>query len=110
MEAIKEGVPTFTNETPHVMQPPLKVGDIVCVLKDLTPQGIWPIGRVVEEYPGKDGTRRVVTVRAAHGTLNRPLPLLLRFFDFFATPFPPFQTIWGPREYVTEATTFSQSL
>ena len=29
-------------------QPPLKLGDVVWVLKDLTPRGIWPLGRVVE--------------------------------------------------------------
>ena len=62
------------------MQPPLKVGDIVWVLKDLTPRGIWPIGRVVEEHPGRDGTTRVVTVRTAYGTLNRPATALVKVF------------------------------
>ena len=62
------------------MQPPLKVGDIVWVLKDLTPRGIWSIRHVVEEHPGRDGTTRVVTVRTDYGTLNRPATALVNVF------------------------------
>ena len=66
--------------TLNEMQPPLKVGDIVWVLKDLTLRGIWPIGRVVEENTGRDGTTRVMTVRTAYGTLNRPATALVKVF------------------------------
>ena len=81
------------NET----QPPLKVGDIVWVLKDLTPRGIWPIGRVVEEHPGRDGTTRVVTVRTSHGTLNRPATALVKVFWFFCNAFCAVPDNPGPR-------------
>ena len=69
------------------MQPPLKVAHIVWLLKDITPRGIWPIVRLVEEHPGGDGTTRVVTVRTAYGTFNRPATVLLRFFEFFCNAF-----------------------
>ena len=65
------------------MQPPLKVAHIVWLLKELTPQGIWPILRVAEEHPGGDGTARVVTVRTAHGTFNHPTTAFVKVFSNF---------------------------
>ena len=71
------------------MQPPLKVAHTVWLLKDLTPRGIWPIVLVVEEHSGGDGTTRVVTVRTAYGTFNRPTTAFVKVFSdfFFATNF-----------------------
>ena len=56
----------------------LKVNDLVCILKDLTPRGIWPAGRIVEFSPGKDGSVCVVKVKTAYGTYVRPVAGLAR--------------------------------
>ena len=61
-------------------QPLLKVGDVVWVLKDLTPRGIWPIGRVVETSPGQDCEVRVAKVKTAYGSFVRPVASLARVF------------------------------
>ena len=50
------------------------------VLKDLTPRGIWSIGRVVDEHRGRDGITRVMTVRTTYDTLNRPAAGLVKVF------------------------------
>ena len=62
-------------------QPPLKVGDDVWVLKDLTPRGIWPLGRVMETSPGRDGEVRVAKVKTAYGSFVRPVAGLARYFS-----------------------------
>ena len=46
----------------------LKVNDLVWILKDLTPRGIWPLGRIVETSSGKDRSVRVVKVKTVYGT------------------------------------------
>ena len=114
VEVLEEGAPTFTNEMLQatMMYPPLKLGDIMWVLKNLTPRGIWPIGHVAEEHAGRIGTTWVVTImRTAYGTFNCPAiaPVNVYFVnvrnDFCAV-----QTIRAPREYVAEVAIFSQSL
>ena len=54
-------------------QTPLRVSDIVWILKNMTPRGIWPLGRVLEVYPGLDGQHPAVKVKTAHGTYIRPV-------------------------------------
>ena len=58
----------------------LKVNDVVWILKDFTPRGIWPLGRVEEVFPGRDGNNRVVKVKTAYGTFVRPVSGLARVF------------------------------
>ena len=41
----------------------LKVGDAVLVISPNTPRGHWPLGRVIEVYPGQDGHVRVAKVQ-----------------------------------------------
>ena len=59
-------------------QAPLRLNDIVWILKDMTPRGIWPLGRVPEAYPGRDGQHRVVKIKTAYGTYVRPVYALAR--------------------------------
>ncbi|CAH4000076.1 unnamed protein product [Pieris brassicae] len=33
----------------------------------------WPLGKVIEDYPGKDGVCRVVLVKTATGVYKRPV-------------------------------------
>ena len=54
---VKEYLPTLLKRSKwnENNQSPLKVNDVVWILKDMTPRGIWPLGRVLEVYPGRDG-------------------------------------------------------
>ena len=80
---IKEYVPTLLKRRKWTdnNQPPLKVGDVVWVLKNLTPRGIWPLGRVVETSPGRDCEVRVAKVKTAYGSFVRPVAGLARVFS-----------------------------
>ena len=44
--------------------------------KDL-PRGKWPLGRIVETYPGRDGHTRVAKVQCGERTLVRPIHKLV---------------------------------
>lgn len=48
-------------------------GDIVLVRDDTMPRNIWPLGRIVDVYPGDDGLVRSVRVKTATTTLHRPI-------------------------------------
>ena len=51
--------------------------DLVLVTDtSLIRQGSWPLGRVLQTHPGKDGLVRVATVKTATGTYVRPLSKL----------------------------------
>ena len=64
----KEYLPTLLKRTKwNFAEELLKRGVVVWILRDRTPRGIWPLGRVTAEHPGRDGTTRVVTVRTAYG-------------------------------------------
>ena len=39
---------------------------------DQTPRSHWPLGRIVEVYPGKDGIVRSVKVKTPNNELIRP--------------------------------------
>ncbi|XP_074653605.1 uncharacterized protein LOC141907761 [Tubulanus polymorphus] len=53
-----------------------KVGDVVLVISSDTPRGKWPLGRVLEIFPGKDGHVRVVKLQVGKTTLVRPIAKL----------------------------------
>ena len=80
---VKEYLPTLSRRSKwsNSNDRPLKVDDIVWVLKDQTPRGIWPLGRVMETTPGRDGETRALKVKTADGTLVRPVSGLARVFS-----------------------------
>ena len=51
----------------------IKVGDVVIVMSADTPRGKWPLGRVLECIPGKDGHVRVVKLRVGDSILTRSI-------------------------------------
>ena len=61
----------------------LSVQGLVWILKDLTLRGIWPLGRIVEASPGKDGSVRVVKVKTADETVSHVFWLISRFLLTF---------------------------
>lgn len=54
----------------------VKRGDVVIIGDDLRKRIDWPLGRVEELIPGKDGVVRVVKVKTSSGLLTRPIQRL----------------------------------
>jgi hypothetical protein len=50
---------------------PLLEGDLVLVTDDNLPQLKWPLGRIVQIHPGKDGITRVATIKTKNGLKQR---------------------------------------
>ena len=54
----------------------LQVWQIVLLISPDAPRGQWPLGRVVEVYPGEDGRVRVAEVQVGGNTLTRSVSKL----------------------------------
>ena len=51
----------------------VQIGDVMLVISPDTSRGNWPLGRVLEVYPGQDVHVRVVKIQVGEGTLIRPV-------------------------------------
>ena len=51
----------------------IKPGNIVLVVSPDTPRGQWPLGRILEVYPGKDGHIRSVRLQVGEKQYSRPI-------------------------------------
>ena len=49
------------------------INDLVLVTNENTPRNLWPLGRVIEVFPGKDGFVRSVRVKTMTSSLIRPV-------------------------------------
>lgn len=56
----------------------IKIGDIVLIHKENFPPMSWPLGRVIDTYPGKDGLVRTALVQIAQKTYLRSISKLSR--------------------------------
>ncbi|XP_011858320.1 PREDICTED: uncharacterized protein LOC105555888 [Vollenhovia emeryi] len=54
----------------------VKSGDIVLIGQDNMKRMDWPLARVIETFPGRDGIVRVVKVKTSSGELVRPIQRL----------------------------------
>ncbi|XP_065174407.1 uncharacterized protein LOC135804458 [Sycon ciliatum] len=74
---IREWLPLLTQRKkwrkPHN---DVKIGDVMLLLSPNTPRGNWPLARVLETFPGRDGHVRVVKVQVGKSTLIRPISKL----------------------------------
>ena len=52
------------------------VGDLVITSSNEIPRSHWPMGRIIEVYPGRDGVIRFVQLKTSNGELSRPGALL----------------------------------
>ena len=57
----------------HNVSKNLQEGDIVCLRDEPLAPTRWPLARVIQVHPGKDGNLRMVTVRTAKGVYRRPM-------------------------------------
>ncbi|XP_075255279.1 uncharacterized protein LOC142348000 [Convolutriloba macropyga] len=78
---LKEYIPTL-NTRKKWLKPDakLEVNDVVWVLEEWTPRGIWPLGRVTRTFTGPDKTARSCEVKTALGILTRPAVKLAHVF------------------------------
>lgn len=53
------------------------IGDVVLIASDMKKRIDWPMARIKELYPGKDGHIRVVRLKTAGGELIRPIQKLI---------------------------------
>ena len=56
--------------------PNIKVGDIVCLKGEQTSPTRWPLARVKEVIPSRDGLVRVITLQTCKGVYTRPVTKL----------------------------------
>lgn len=56
--------------------PELQPNSIVLIMDERYPPSKWPLGRIIKVHPGKDGHVRVVTVKTATSTFERPVTKL----------------------------------
>ena len=55
------------------MKKDVQPGDIVLMVSSDTPRGRWPLGRILEVYPGKDGHIRSVKLQVGEKQYSRPI-------------------------------------
>ena len=55
----------------------IRVGEVVLFLEPGTPRGKWPLARILQVYPGKDGNVRVVDILVRGKTYRRPINVLV---------------------------------
>ena len=63
-------------------KPNIGVGDLVLIVKECTPRGVWPLGIVTEVYPGRDGLVRSAKVKTRATELVRPIVKLVLLEGF----------------------------
>ena len=75
---LKECIPALDNRPKWTSEfRDLKVGDVVLVIQPDTPRGRWPLERIAEVYPGRDGHTRVAKVACGVKTVLRPINKLI---------------------------------
>ena len=61
-----------------MQKPSIMIGDVVLISDDNVSRGKWPMGRVEQIHPSKDGYVRAVALRTKGGTIRRPVQRLHR--------------------------------
>ncbi|XP_058987780.1 uncharacterized protein LOC131806914 isoform X1 [Musca domestica] len=51
----------------------VEIGNVVILKNEETHAARWPLAKVVEVHPGKDGVVRIVTVKTQDGVIKRPI-------------------------------------
>ena len=64
----------------HKTSKNLQVDDLVWILEDFTPRGLWPLARVIQVFPGTDGIVRSVKLKTSFGERIRPVVKLSKVF------------------------------
>ena len=54
------------------------VGELVLIADKRVPRNLWPLGRIIEVHPGRDGKVRSVNIRTKSSVFKRPIVDLVR--------------------------------
>ena len=54
----------------------LRIGDVVLIAGENTPRKNWPMGRIIQTFPGADGLVRSAQVKTSWSILTRPVTKL----------------------------------
>lgn len=74
---IREWLPGLNKRTKWTQnRKDFKLNDIVLVMNQNLPRGHWPLGKIVEVFPGHDGHIRVAKVKIGQTVLVRPITKL----------------------------------
>ena len=80
---LKEWLPGLNPTTKwHKEKRNSKVGDIVIVISPDNPRAHWPLAKVIQVFPGKDGKVRVAQVQTGQKLLKRPVNKLCLLENF----------------------------
>ena len=60
----------------------LKVGDLVLVVDELKPRGLWPLGLILEVHEGRDGHVRSARIKTRLTVMVRPITKLVHLESF----------------------------
>lgn len=75
---IREYIPELQKRQKWLkVQRNVKPGDVVLVVAENTPRGIWPMGRVIQTKQGADGLVREAKVKTKSTVLTRPVTKLV---------------------------------
>ncbi|XP_045535974.1 uncharacterized protein LOC123721391 isoform X1 [Papilio machaon] len=66
----------------HSSKSELKLGSLVLVKEKALPPLLWCLGRVIQLYPGSDGTARVAELKTRRGTIRRAFNNICPLPDF----------------------------
>ena len=70
---VREYLPTLTIRNKWTRERrSMRAGDLVLLKVDSVKRSQWPVGRIIETMPGKDGRVRVAKIKTATGTYMRP--------------------------------------
>ena len=71
---MREWVPSLSSRKKwYQSRRSLQVGDIVLLVSPDSPRAHWPLGRILEVFPGKDGNVRPVKLQVGDKQLMRPI-------------------------------------
>ena len=71
---LREWVPSLSpRQKWYSVEKDLKVGDVVLLVLPDSPRGHWPLGRVIEVYPGKDGHVRSAKLQIGKNQYMKPI-------------------------------------
>ena len=71
---LKEYLPTLhTRQKWTEARPNITVNSLVLLVDESLPRGKWPLGRILDVFPGPDGLVRSVLVKTASGEYTRPI-------------------------------------
>ena len=69
----KEYLPTLTQRKKGLVRNRnFIIGDLVIINESNVPRSYWPLGRIIDVFPGRDGVVRTVKVKTPNNELIRP--------------------------------------